>query len=307
MNVWRDDPRNWPDPVNASAVTIGVFDGVHLGHQAVLASLVAKAGIWTSAVVTFDPHPRALITPGAAPRLITTLGRRIELIGQAGIQRIAVVPFGERIRNLSPDEFCQEVLAEGLRARLVVVGADFHFGRNRSGSVEVLRRLGDHFGFEVAVIDLLSGGSGVVSSTMTRQAIAEGRMEEASEMLGRPFDLTGLVVEGAGRGQQLGFPTANLAVPPELVFPGRGVYAAEAVLETKRFPAVVNVGVRPTFEGTAETVEAHVLDFEGSLYGSQLGLEFVSRIRDEMKFANATALAEQIERDTKRARKLLGV
>jgi len=306
MNVWRDDPRNWPLPTVASAVTVGVFDGVHLGHQAILAELTARAGKLTSAVVTFDPHPRAIITPGAAPRLITTLGRRIELIGEAGIGQIAVVPFGDRIRNLTPDEFCREVLADGLRARLVVVGEDFHFGRDRSGSVEVLRRLGDHFGFEVDVIDLLSGNTGVVSSTLARSAIAEGRMQAAAEILGRPFELTGLVVEGEHRGQQLGFPTANLAVPPELVFPGRGVYAAEAVLEAKRLPAVVNVGVRPTFAETAETVEAHILDFERSLYGTRLGLEFVSRLRDEMKFASAAELASQIAIDIKKARKLLG-
>jgi riboflavin kinase/FMN adenylyltransferase len=310
MRVLRNEPAGWSPPAGGTAVTIGVFDGVHTGHREVIELLRRRAaamGNLPTALVTFDPHPLAVIAPERAPRMLTTLEQRLEVLEDAGLDVVAVIPFDEGIRNLVPDDFVRLVLAEGLAARLVTVGEDFRFGRDRAGDVDALRRLGDHYGFEVDVADLLIEGDAVVSSTLIRHWVATGDVEEAARAMGRRFELRGTVVAGAHRGAGLGFPTANLAVSNEVILPARGVYAALAGIGGVAHPAVVNVGVRPTFDGTEVTIEAHLLGFDGDLYGQRMRLGFAGRIRDEMRFSGPDELVSRIRDDIDEARRLLHV
>jgi riboflavin kinase/FMN adenylyltransferase len=290
------------------AVSIGVFDGVHLGHRQMLQALfndAASLGDLPMGAITFDRHPLATIAPERAPELISTPDERLALFEEAGLDFAAVLTFDERMRALPPDEFVRLVLADGLGARLVVVGAGFRFGLNAAGDVDELRRLGDHFGFAVEAIQLLETGSGPISSTLIRRALADGDVGAAAGLLGRPFSRTGRVVAGDHRGAGIGFPTANLEIRPGLVIPGRGVYAAYARIADGRLPGVVNIGVRPTFDGVRQVVETHLLDFSGDLYGSDLTLEFVERLRPEQKFDSVAALVDQIGADVDSARSLL--
>jgi riboflavin kinase/FMN adenylyltransferase len=287
------------------AVSIGVFDGVHLGHRQMLQALfddAAALGELPMGAITFDRHPLATIAPARAPELITTPDERLSSFEDAGLDFAAVLTFDEKMRSLPPDDFVKTVLADGLGARLVVVGEGFRFGLNAAGDVNELRRLGDHFGFAVRAVELLETGSGPISSTLIRTALAGGDVAAAAGWLGRPFSRTGRVVAGDHRGAEIGFPTANLDIRPGLVIPGRGVYAAYARVGEEHLPAVVNIGVRPTFDGTRQVVEAHLLDFAGDLYGSDLTLEFVARLRSEKRFESVSALVEQIGSDVESAR-----
>ena len=308
MKVMQGPLASWEPFLEGSAVAVGVFDGVHLGHRQVIAGLIARAeqlGRLTPAVLTFDPHPLELVSPARAPRLLTSIDQRLEQLARAGVVATGVLPFTEEIRELKPDEFCEQVLVNGMRARLVAVGDDFRFGRNRTGGVDELRKLGDYFGFEVDVMDLLREDDNPVSSTAIRRAVADGRVEEAAVLLGRRFELRGEVVPGETRGATIGFPTANLANDPAVIIPGRGVYAAYVHLGVDSLPAVVNVGVRPTFDGETETVvEAHILDFDANLYGEELAIVFVQRLRDEQKFGSVEALVQQIGHDVEATRSI---
>ncbi|NNC91381.1 MAG: bifunctional riboflavin kinase/FAD synthetase [Acidimicrobiia bacterium] len=305
MKVLVGDPRVWTPQPGGVAVSVGVFDGVHLGHRQMLQELfddtAALADIPIGAI-TFDRHPLATIAPERAPALLTTPEERLELFEEAGLDFAAVLTFDDRMRSLSPEGFVETVLASGLGARLVVVGDGFRFGLNAGGDVDELRRLGDHFGFAVRGVELLETGGGPISSTLIRQALRDGDVVGAAGLLGRRFARTGRVVAGDHRGTGIGFPTANLEIPEGLAVPARGVYAAVAVLENARMPAVANVGVRPTFDGVREVVEAHLLDFSGDLYGRDLTLEFVERLRPEQRFGSVTDLAEQIGKDVASAR-----
>lgn len=308
MRVLVGDPGVWTPQPGGVAVSIGVFDGVHLGHRQMLQALfndAASLGDLPMGAITFDRHPLATIAPERAPELISTPDERLALFEEAGLDFAAVLTFDERMRALPPDEFVRLVLADGLGARLVVVGAGFRFGLNAAGDVDELRRLGDHFGFAVEAIQLLETGSGPISSTLIRRALADGDVGAAAGLLGRPFSRTGRVVAGDHRGAGIGFPTANLEIRPGLVIPGRGVYAAYARIADGRLPGVVNIGVRPTFDGVRQVVETHLLDFSGDLYGSDLTLEFVERLRPEQKFDSVAALVDQIGADVDSARSLL--
>ncbi len=308
MRVLRGDYDGWVPPERGAAVAVGVFDGVHRGHQAVLAGLQergAELGGLPATVLTFDRHPLEVIAPDRAPRLLTAPRRKLELLAELGVHAVAVLTFDERARGLTPEEFAADVLVGGLGASLVVVGADFRFGKDRSGDVDELRDLGLGLGYYVEEVALLGDGA-PVSSTRIRAAVAAGDVEAAALDLGRLFELEGEVVEGDGRGGTVGFPTANLAIAPSLLLPGRGVYAAWADAPDSTWPAVVNVGVRPTFGGEREVVEAHLLDFEGDLYGAPLRLRFVARLRDERRFSGIDELSAQIARDVEAGRAALG-
>lgn len=308
MRVLVGDPGVWTPQPGGVAVSIGVFDGVHLGHRQMLQTLfndAASLGELPMGAITFDRHPLATIAPERAPELISTPDERLALFEAAGLDFAAVLTFDERMRSLPPEQFVGTVLSDGLGARLVVVGAGFRFGLNAAGNVDELRRLGDHFGFAVEAVQLLETGSGPISSTLIRRALADGDVEAAAGLLGRPFSRTGRVVAGDNRGAEIGFPTANLEIRPGLAIPGRGVYAAYGQIPEGRLPAVVNIGVRPTFDGVRQVVEAHLLDFSGDLYGSDLTLEFVERLRPEQKFDSVAALVEQIGADVESARALL--
>ncbi len=307
MKVLDGDFDGWVPPERGAAVAVGVFDGVHRGHQAVLAGLRARAaelGGLPATVLTFDRHPLEVIAPERAPRLLTAPDRKVELLGDLGVDVVAVLTFDERARGLTPEEFAADVLVGGLGASVVAVGADFRFGKDRSGDVDELRDLGLGLGYYVEEVALLGDGESV-SSTRIRAAVAAGDVEAAAAALGRPFELAGTVVEGDRRGATIGFPTANLDVPANLLLPGRGVYAAWADTAGGAWPAVVNVGVRPTFGGATEVAEAHLLDFDGDLYGTTLRLRFVARLRDERRFAGVDELSAQIARDVEAGRRAL--
>lgn len=297
-----------PPDVKPSVATIGVFDGVHKGHQMLIRSLVERGRELraTPVVVTFDRHPLQLLAPGKEPPLITTLRQRAEVLDALGIEMLLVLEFNDRLRHLEPQEFVKEVLVDALGAVHVVVGGNFRFGYQHAGTVQGLQELGQAYGFGVTIFSLL-GGEEAVSSTMIRRQLAEGEVERVAEELGRPFRLEGHVVEGAGRGKGLGIPTANLRIASGLVLPKIGVYAGRLTWEGRARPAVINVGLNPTFENrTAPVVEVHVLDWEGDLYGEVVSVEFTHRLRDELKFEGPQELIAAIRKDIGQARALLG-
>src|SRR5262245_11406612 len=308
MEVVRLDhlsPRGWPAP----AVTVGNFDGVHRGHQALVRVAVedARSAGGTAVVLTFDPHPSRVLSPDRAPSALMTLEQKAETLAGLGVDRLAVLPFTRELAARSPEEFARTVLAEALGARLVVVGSNFRFGHGRSGDLDTLTGLGRDLGFRVHGVPPLLCDGAPISSTRIREAVFRGAVDAVVPLLGRHFFVDGRVVSGAGRGRQLGIPTANLDVLNETL-PDRGVYACFCRMGGGQAPpqeAVVNLGRRPTFGGGETTLEAHLLDFEGDLYGKVLRVEFVLRLREERPFAGVPALLEQIRRDIEEARGVL--
>jgi riboflavin kinase/FMN adenylyltransferase len=300
-----------PADVRPSVATVGVFDGVHRGHQMLIQKVVdeARARSASSVVVTFDRHPLELLSPKDAPELITTLRQRAEVFSSIGVDVLLVLRFDDKFRQFPAEHFIERVLVEALGAVHLVVGADFRFGHGGAGSVETLKEMGRTLGFTVDVFSLLAekAGSEAVSSSLIRRQLADGEVERVAEELGRPFRLEGHVVKGAGRGRGLGIPTANLDIPSKVILPKVGVYAGWMVTQGERIPAVINVGFNPTFEERDRPiVEVHALDWDGDLYGKVVGVEFTHRLRDELKFSDAESLMEEIRRDIAKARKLLG-
>jgi riboflavin kinase/FMN adenylyltransferase len=305
MIVLTGPPLEWEVGVD-TAVTIGVFDGVHVGHRQVIADLITQAASsgLTPAVVTFDPHPLSILAPERAPKMLTSVDQRIDQFRQLGIEIAGVLDFPD-IRQLLASQFCEEVLFHALRAKRVVVGADFRFGRDRGGDAALLAAQGERLGFEVSVVDLFGYRDVVVSSTRIRQLLSDGRVEEAAALLGRPYELAGHVVEGERRGGSIGFPTANIGITPDRQLPGRGVYAGRASVGGVVHLAAINVGTRPTFDGRGTTIEAYLLDYSGDLYGQFLAIEFLARLRDEVRFDGVEALTRQIRLDVERVREVL--
>jgi riboflavin kinase/FMN adenylyltransferase len=301
-------PCGWPEP----AVTVGNFDGVHLGHQSLAAETVrqARARGGTAVALTFDPHPSRVLSPDRAPSTLMTLDQRAEALAAIGIDRLAVLPFTFELSRESAADFARKVLRDAMGARVVVVGQGFRFGRGREGDLAGLARLGESLGFEVVGTAPVIHEGAPISSTRIREALARGAVSPARAMLGRRFFVDGTVGRGAGRGRKIGLPTANLAVLNETL-PARGVYAAwcrePAGGGATRLPAVVNIGHRPTFGGGALSVEAHLLDFEGDLYGRVLRVEFQERLREERTFDGPEALLRQVRDDIGRARRMLDI
>jgi riboflavin kinase/FMN adenylyltransferase len=317
MEVLRDLSA-CPRPAEGTAVTIGAFDGVHRGHQAVISEVRRRAderGLAT-AVVTFDRHPASVVRPESAPRLLTDLDQKLELLAETGIDYCLVVTFDETRRQESAEDFVREVLVDCLAARLVVVGEDFHFGRERAGNVNLLRRMGADLAFEVDPLELVDtegrpGGEGErVSSTRIRLALVEGRLDEANSLLGRPHEVRGVVARGDKRGRELGFPTANVSVPGDVLLPSDGIYAGWYERPDGAIhPTAISLGRRPTFyaEAHASLLEAHLLDFSGGLYDEHAKVRFVAWLRGELKFAAVDELVAQIGRDVDDARRVLDV
>lgn len=312
MEVIRDT-EHCPRPPEGSAVTIGFFDGVHLGHQVVIGEarrLAAELGA-RSAVVTFDQHPAAVVRPESAPKLLTDLEQRLELLAATGIDYAVVVRFDEERSLETAEDFVRHELVECLAARAVIVGADFHFGHGRKGDVALLERMGADHGFEVDGLELLASGRAgarVVSSTAIRAALAAGDLEAANRMLGRAHEVRGTVQQGDQRGRELGFPTANVAVPEGMLLPADGIYAGWYVRpDGTEHPAAISLGRRPTFyeDQPYSLLEANLLDFEGDLYGERARVRFVRRLRGEERFESAAALVAQIGRDVEEARAVL--
>ncbi len=303
--VLEGDPLTWSAP-GPTAISIGVFDGVHRGHRSVIERLLRRSrrDDLVPTVLTFDPHPLAVVAPERAPRLLTTVDQRIELLEGLGVEVVGVLPF-ERIRDMEPETFAQGVLAERLDARLVAVGTDFRFGHDRAGDLDTLRKVGERCGYEVVAVELLNENDHPISSTRIRRLITDGKVGEAADILERPYEIRGRVVPGDGRGREIGIATANLEPDPMVAIPRDGVYAAWAAVEGAVHPAVVNIGVRPTFDGGRRVVEAHLIGFDGDLYGKTVGLRFVSRLRGERRFASIDELVAQIRADTETAREVL--
>lgn len=292
-----------------SVVTIGNFDGVHVGHRALIQHAVthAKAAGVRSVVMTFDPHPNAVIGRFDAPKKIQPLDERLDTLAASGVDLVLVMPFTAELAALTPAQFVTDVLLGSLNVLRVVVGDNFRFGRDAEGDVTFLSQAGEQHGFAVDVFGLLELDGTPVSSTKLRERIARGDMSWSAAALRRPFALTGEVVHGEARGRELGFPTANVHVADDLVFPGNGVYACEAEVNGTRYAAVTNVGVRPTFGGVEPRIEVHLIDTTADLYGKTLSVAFIARIRDERPFDGIDALITQIGKDRDHARAMLEI
>ncbi|SDY02841.1 riboflavin kinase / FMN adenylyltransferase [Amycolatopsis xylanica] len=310
---WRglgDLPSGW----GRCVVTIGVFDGVHRGHQVLInrtVEVAAERGL-PAVVLTFDPHPSEVIRPGSHPAQLTTLRRKAELVEGLGADVFAVLPFTLELSRLSPHEFVHEVLVDRLHAAAVIVGENFTFGNKAAGDVELLRTLGKRFGFTAQGAELqgrsVAESEITFSSTYVRSCIDAGDVQAAAEALGRPHRLEGIVVKGDGRGHDLGYPTANLSTPRFAAVPADGVYSCwftRSADPSRRLPAAVSVGTNPTFSGRERTVEAFVLDIDEDFYGQHVALDFVAKLRDQVKFNSSEELVTQIDDDVVRTRKAL--
>ncbi|MBN1936152.1 MAG: bifunctional riboflavin kinase/FAD synthetase [Anaerolineae bacterium] len=289
-----------------SLITIGAFDGIHLGHQHLIGQLIALARCkgWLAGLVTFYPHPASVLNPQNVPLYLTTPGEKMLLLEQLGLDWTAMLLFSPQIAALPPDDFLG-YLDRQLGMRGLCVSDDFALGRNRSGDIPALKALGAEIGFEVHVIPALNNAEGKVSSSQIRARLREGDVETAGRLLGRRYRLSGEVVHGAKRGRDLGFPTANVAVTPNRIVPANGIYATWAYLGDERYPSVTNIGTRPSFDNGARSIEAYLLDFTDSIYGYDLVLEFVARLRPEQRFANVQDLIARIEQDVVEARRIL--
>jgi riboflavin kinase/FMN adenylyltransferase len=295
MNIWNGI-ECYPHDAGHVVATIGNYDGVHLGHRAILDRVVqtARARGLRSLLVSFSPHPLAVIAPERRPRLLQTRGQKLESLQQLGLSDLLILEFTPELAALTAQEFFDRILDVAFTA--VVVGDNFRFGHRRHGDLELLRRIGHARGFEVHGVPPLRADGAVISSSAIREALDAGDVERAARWLGRPYAVAGEVVHGDGRGRELGCPTANLELENEVV-PARGVYVTETLALAGRFPSVTNVGVRPTFGGEALTVETHLLGFDDDLYHERVGLRFLARLRDERRFPGSAALADQIARD----------
>ncbi len=292
------------------AVTIGTFDGVHVGHRALIERTKSKAdelGV-TSAALTWDRHPAETLRPDKAPPLLATPEQKVELIEATGIGLLIVLEFDKELSSWPPERFVEDVLVAGVQARSVLVGEGWRFGHRATGDVALLKKLGDENGFDVEPAELAEIHGGPASSSRVREAVAAGEMGLARALLGRPFEVVGPVVRGDDRGHRIGWPTANLVPGPRFARPRRGVYAGRARFDGEYPQAAINVGVNPTFGGDPSStpigVEVYLLDFEGDLYGKTIAVEFHERLRDELVFESAEALSEQIKDDVEATRRL---
>jgi riboflavin kinase/FMN adenylyltransferase len=288
-------------------LAIGVFDGVHLGHQAVISTSAehARAADGTPVVVTFDPHPEKVLRPEAAPHLLTATSHKIALIRNLGVGHLLIIAFDKQFAATEPEDFVQQLVKHSRPLREICVGHEWSFGRNRRGNLELLNQFGARFDFGVVGIRPVTVDGELVSSTTIRQAVEAGDLQKAARMLGREYTILGTVVSGDNRGKNIGFPTANLSAHNEQ-FPPNGVYFAEARLDGLIYPGVVNLGYRPTVgTGKSErTLEIHLFDFERDIYGKDLEVRFIRYLRPEKKFENVEALVRQIDLDVKQAREL---
>jgi riboflavin kinase / FMN adenylyltransferase len=301
-------------PGERAVISIGAYDGLHIGHQTVIEEVKREAAARgaRTAVVTFDRHPADIVRPESAPKLITDHDQRLELFEAMGIDAAVVLPFDEAQSHEPALSFIERVLVKCLNTVLIVEGVDFHFGRNREGNVALLRQVGSTYGFEVAPLVMFAREDGIaepVSSTAIRRALAGGNVELAAAMLGRPFEARGVVVQGDQRGRLLGFPTANVEVPNRVCLPADGVYAGRFErADGTTHPCAINLGRRPTFYEHADhsLLEAHLIDFDGDLYGEGAKVRFTNFLRSERKFDGIDALVTQLKSDVEHARGLLG-
>lgn len=308
MQRWRgldQVPPGW----GRCVLTIGVFDGVHRGHQALITAAVERGrelGL-PVVVMTFDPHPAAVVRSGRHPALLSTLRYRAELVAELGADVFLVLPFTPEVSAIEPEGFVHDIMVDRLHTAAVVVGENFRFGHKARGTVDLLRELGQRFGFSATGIGTVTDEDVAVSSTYVRSCVAAGDVRAAAAALGRPHRIDGYVVHGEGRGgTQLGYPTANLDTEPHSAVPADGIYAGYFLLGNRRAPAAISIGSNPTFSGRVRTVEAFVLDDGGNFYGRRVALQFVERLRDMEHFETEQALIAQIDADVVRVRQILG-
>lgn len=294
-----------PPDVTGTVVTVGTFDGVHRGHQAVLAEIAERAARRDlhSVLVTFDRHPLTVVRPGASPDLLTTPDEKKAIFAQSGLDYVAFLAFTPTLSRYTPEEFIRLVLCDRFRVAELVIGWDHGFGRSRSGSIDTARRLGKELGFAVDVVPAVTAGTRTISSTSIRSRLAVGDVEDAWKQLGRPYSFRGPIVHGVGRGKSLGFPTANIRAPsgPKLL-PKAGIYAVRASLQTEIRDGLLHLGPRPTFAGSPPSIELYLLDFDRDIYGQDVQVDFLARLRDIEPFATTAELISQMQRDRERAR-----
>jgi riboflavin kinase/FMN adenylyltransferase len=297
MNIWNGID-SYPDDARAAVGTIGNYDGVHLGHQAILRHVVveARARGAVSLLITFSPHPLSVIAPDRKPKQLQNRGQKLEALRQAGFSDVLILDFNAELAALDGEQFFGQLLAGRVPFLSIHVGENFRFGNRREGDLTLLREIGARHGFEVHGVEPVKANGHVISSTAIRRALADGDVGLSRRMLGRPHVVSGEVVHGDGRGRSLDCPTANVELDNE-VLPRSGVYVTETMVIAGRFPSVTNVGVRPTFGGEGVTVETHLLGFSDDLYHERIEVHFLERLRDEVEFDDAAALAEQMARD----------
>ncbi|MCD6256056.1 MAG: bifunctional riboflavin kinase/FAD synthetase [Deltaproteobacteria bacterium] len=298
--------ENIKEPFAYAVITVGNFDGVHIGHQGLLKEVKKRADKMsgTSIVLTFEPHPLKVLKEKKIP-LITPFERKIELIEKLGIDVVICLPFTREFSKVSAREFVEEILLKKIGMKEIVVGYDYTFGHKREGNIDLLKKLGDELGFKVCILGPILVDNMIVSSTRIRNLIMEGELEKVKILLNRYYQVSGEVIAGHDRGGRLlGFPTANLKLVNE-VFPKNGVYVVEVIYNNKVYGGVTNIGFKPTFGNDALSVETHILDFDQNIYGKKIKLNFIKRLRNEKKFSSIEALAAQIKRDIEEARKIL--
>lgn len=296
-------------PTDKGAVaTVGTFDGVHLGHWAVLEEIRTRAEITgrRSVLVTFDPHPLRIVRPEHAPLLLTTPVEKKEILAESGLEYAVFLSFTEALSRYEPRRFVEEILVGRLGVEELVIGYDHGFGRDREGDPDVLRRIGDELGFTVDVVSPVNAEDQAISSSRIRTLVAQGQMESATSCLGRPYSIRGVVVRGEGRGKGLGFPTANLRVAErDKLIPPEGIYAVRAVFRHGTYVGALHLGPRPTFRGSPPSIEMHLLDFDRDIYGEEVRVDFIEYLRPIEPFTTVAALVEQIGRDVDETRQVL--
>jgi riboflavin kinase/FMN adenylyltransferase len=300
------DINDISEDLNDSFITIGNFDGIHLGHQSIFRKLVGESKQISrkSIVMTFDPHPKKIIHPERRPFfLLTQLDEKLKIIESFGIDAAIVITFSEEFSRLSAEEFVEDILWKRLHVRKVFIGYDYAFGRNAAGNAQFLRTFGTKFGFEVEEIGVFKVDDTIVSSTNIRLSILDGNVGLASKMLGRPYSVSGTVIKGYGRGTKIGYPTAN--IESEKVIPAIGVYVVVIEMEGNKYEGIINIGRNPTFGNEGISAEVHFLDFRGNIYGRKLEISFIERLRNEIKFESPDMLVGQIKKDIVDARKIL--
>ncbi len=298
-----------PPNVSGTVLTVGTFDGVHLGHRAVLEEIGrrARARGLRSVLITFDRHPLTVVRPEAAPALLTTPDEKKAILAQTALDYVAFLPFTRTLSRYQPEEFVRMVLVDRFRVEELVIGHDHGFGRGRAGDIEMLGRLGSELDFDVDVVAPVGGGDGAISSSRLRSLIAGGAVEEAARGLGRAYSFRGPVVHGMGRGRELGFPTANIRPPGgRKLLPASGIYAVRASLRTEILNGLLHLGPRPTFVGSPPSVELYLLDFDRDIYGESVRIEFLARLRDVLPFRSAEELVRQMREDRDRALEFFG-